>query len=155
MFHKRIEYVKFPEPLKGKKSQREAASSAQETKTGQPHDPPKFTKKDKAAAEAAVQSSQRRSQDMVQTVARAMSAPMTQLVEAITAPAQQSASSNETMTQMLAMSIQQQQQASSVQQQTNATPNQTLNQLVGQQSEVLQVIRQQDGQDHKKQKGGQ
>ena len=74
MCHKRIEYVKFPEPLKGKKSQREAASSAQETKTGQPHDPPKFTKKDKAAAEAAVQSSQRRSQDMVQTVAQAMSA---------------------------------------------------------------------------------
>ncbi len=87
MCHKRIEYVKFPEPLKGKKSQREAASSAQETKTGQPHDPPKFTKKDKAAAEAAVQSSQRRSQDMVQTVARAMSAPMAQLVEAIAASA--------------------------------------------------------------------
>ena len=92
---------------------------------------------------------------MVQTMAQAMSAPMTQLVEAITASAQQSASSNETVTQMLAMSIQQQQQASSVQQQTNATLNQTLTQLVGQQSEVLQAIRQQDGQDHKKQKGGQ
>ena len=78
---------------------------------------------------------------------------MTQLVEAIAASAQQSASSNETVTQILAMSIQQQLQASSVQQQTNATLNRTLNQLVGQQSEVLQAIRQQDGPDHKKQKG--
>ena len=155
MCRKRIEYVKFPEPLKGKKSQREAANAAQEIKTGQPYEPPKFTKKDKAAAEAAVQNSQRQSQDMVQTVAQAMSAPMAQLVEAITASAQQSASSNETITQMLAMSIQQQQQASSAQQQRNATLNQTLTQLAGQQSEVLQVIRQQDGQDHKKKKGGQ
>ncbi len=156
MCHKRIEYTKFASPLKGKKSQREAANLVRETQTGQPHDPPKFTKKDKAAAEAAVQNSQRRNQDMVQAMAQTMmSAPMTQLVEAIAASAQQSASSNETVTQILAMSIQQQQQASSVQQQTNATLNQTLNQLVGQQSEVLQAIRQQDGQDHKKQKGGQ
>ena len=152
---KRIEYTKHATPLKGKKGQREAANAVRESQTGQPHDPPKFTKKDRAAAEAAVQNSQRRNQDMVQVMTQTLSAPMTQLVEAITAPAQQSASSNETVTQMLAMSIQQQQQASSVQQQTNATLNQTLNQLVGQQSEVLQVIRQQDGQDHKKQKGGQ
>ena len=92
---------------------------------------------------------------MIQTVAQAMSTPMTQLVETITASAQQSASSDETITQMLAMSIQQQQQASSAQQQMNASLNQTLTQLAGQQSQVLQVIRQQDGQDHKKKKGGQ
>ena len=150
----RIEYVKFPKPLVGKKGQREAASVAQETKSGPPYDPPKFTKKDKAAAEAAAQSTQRQNQEMIQTVAQAMSAPMTQLVEAITASAQQSASSNETTTQMLTMSMQQQ-QASPAQQQATASLNQTLTQLAGQQSEVLQVIRQQDGQDHKKQKGGQ
>ena len=37
----------------------------------------------------------------------------------------------------------------------NASLNQTLTQLAGQQSEVLKADRQQDGQDHKKQKGGQ
>ena len=37
----------------------------------------------------------------------------------------------------------------------NASLNQTLTQLAGQQSEVLKAVRQQDGQDHKKQKGGQ
>ncbi len=147
--------MKFPEPLKGKKSQREAASTAQETKTGQPYDPPKFTKRDRAAAEAAVQNSQRQSQEMIQTVAQAMSAPMTQLVEAITASAQQSASSNETITQMLTMSIQHQQQTSSAQQQASASLTKTLTQLAGQQSEILQGIHQQEGQDHKKSKGSQ
>ena len=42
-----------------------------------------------------------------------------------------------------------------MQQQANASLNQTLTQLAGQQSEVLQVIRQQEGQDHKKKKGSQ
>ncbi len=151
----RIEYAKFPKPLVGKKSQREAASAAQETKSGPPCDPPKFTKKDKAAVEAAAQSPQRQNQEMIQTVAQAMSAPTTQLVEVITASAQQSASSSETITQMPTMSMQQQQQASSAQQQASASLNQTLTQQVGQQSEVLQVIRQQEGLDHKEKKGSQ
>ena len=151
----RIEYTKHSAPLKGKKSQREALNKARESQEGQPHEPPKLTKKDRAAAEAAVLDSQRHNRDMAQVVNQTLSAPLTQMVEAIAASAQQSASSNETVTQMLAMSIQQQQQASSMQQQTNAAVNQALNQLVGQQAEVLQVIRQQDAQDHKKKKGAQ
>jgi hypothetical protein len=51
--------------------------------------------------------------------------------------------------------MQQQQQASSAQQQASASLNQTLTQQVGQQSEVLQVIRQQEGLDHKEKKGSQ
>ena len=145
----------IPKTIGGKKSQREAASAAQETKSGPPCDPPKFTKKDKAAVEAAAQSPQRQNQEMIQTVAQAMSAPTTQLVEVITASAQQSASSSETITQMPTMSMQQQQQASSAQQQASASLNQTLTQQVGQQSEVLQVIRQQEGLDHKEKKGSQ
>ncbi len=99
--------------------------------------------------------SQRQNRDLAQVMNQTLSAPLTQMVEAITASAQQSASSNDTVTQMLAMSIQQQQQASSLQQQTNAAVNQARNQLVGQQAEVLQAIRQQDAQDHKKKKGAQ